>query len=312
MPSRKFVSILGAFAAITLSAPALAQNADEAPEGPPSDAMTNAAQSAEGPPAGPFGEDSVFDDTWLTVGLGASITPSYSGSDDYVFFPVPLLVGRVGGVGIAPSAAGITLDLLSKPPSGPQQGASFALGPTFRFRNDRADQIEDEVVRAAGELDRAIEIGVSGGVTIPAMIHSFDSLTLSTAVRWDVAGAHSGMLIEPSITYFTPLNRGTALQISAGASISDDSFAQYYYDVSPAQSAASGLPLFTADGGLNSFGTNALLAVDLDGNAMNGGLGIFAIGGYSRLVGDAKNTPYTSVRGSADQFFGALGLAYTF
>jgi len=36
------------------------------------------------------------------------------------------------------------------------------------------------------------------------------------------------------------------------------------------------------------------------------------MGSYSRLVGDFKQTPIVSQRGSASQWMGAIGLAYTF
>ena len=223
--------------------------------------------------------DSVFDDTWLTLGIGAGLVPSYSGSDDYVVFPLPLIVGRVGGIGITPNGPGLNFDVLSQPPGDGPAETSFSFGPSFRFRNNRADQIEDEVVKAAGELDTALEVGVNAGVTFPGVLNPFDRLTVS----------------------------GTA-----SAEFVDDDFADYYYSVSPAQSAASGLPEFQADGGFNSFGLTAIGTVDLDGNLMNGGWNVYGIAGYSRLVGDAKDTPYTSIRGSADQFIGGLGVGYTF
>ncbi|MEM8726791.1 MAG: MipA/OmpV family protein, partial [Pseudomonadota bacterium] len=206
---------------------------------------------AGGPPGMSPGEKPVFDETWATIGIGAGLVPSYSGSDDYVLFPLPLIVGRVGGVGISPSAAGLTLDLLSQPPEPGPPTTSVALGPTFRFRNDRADRIRDEVVELAGELDTAIEVGASGSVSFPAMINDFDRLSISTTVRWDILGAHDGMVVEPTISYFTPMGRGSALQLSAGLEFVDDSFADYYYSITPAQSAATGLAQFTADGGLN-------------------------------------------------------------
>ena len=278
------------------------------PSGPPTGAP-------QGPPGGPPGFKPVFDDTWVTVGIGAGIVPSYSGSDDYRFFPLPLIVGRVGGVGISPNGPGLSLNLLSKAPeAGPPRApkTSFSFGPSFRFRNDRDGSIGDDVVALAGDLETSIELGAQGGVSIPAVLHSSDSLTLGTQVRWDILGAHDGMLIEPSVGYFTPLSRGAALQLSASASIVDDSFADYYYSVSPTQSAASGLPEFTADGGLNSVGATGIFTVDLDGNALNGGFNIYTIAGYSRLVGDAADTPFTAERGSADQFIGGIGLGYTF
>lgn len=265
-----------------------------------------------GPPPGFDVSESVFDEAWVTVGVGIGLTPSYSGSDEYRVFPLPLIVGRVAGVGITPNGPGFNFDLLSKPPGEGMGKTSISFGPTVRFRGSRDDDVKDEVVALAGKLESALEVGVQGGVRIPGVLHRFDAVSLGTAVRWDVLGAHNGMLVEPSIGYFTPLSRGAAVQMIATASFVDDDFADYYYTVSPQQSADTGLAEFTAKGGLNSLGVTAIATFDLDNNALNGGLNIFGVGGYSRLVGDAADTPYTSVRGSADQFIVGMGLGYTF
>ena len=272
----------------------------------------------EGPPQGrPVGSGGppfkpVFDETWATVGIGAGLVPSYSGSDDFRVFPLPLIVGRVGGVGISPNGPGFNLDILSQGPRRGPAKTSVSFGPSFRFRNDRTGSIEDPVVELAGELDTAIEVGVNGGVSFPGVFSRFDRLSVSTQVRWDILGAHDGMLVEPGVSYFSPIGTGAALQLGASASFVDDDFADYYYSVTPAQSAASGLPQFQADGGLNSLGLLGILTVDLDNNVLNGGFNIYAIAGYSRLVGDGADTPYTSIRGSADQFIGGIGIGYTF
>jgi len=276
-----------------------------------------AGQTVENsPPPVPLEEaaqDSVFDETWLTVGIGAGYVPSYSGSDDYVVFPLPLVAGRVGGVGIRPAAAGVTLDLLSPGlAAGRAEGTQFSLGPTIRVRNDRVDRIEDPVVEAAGELDTAIELGLNAGVSFPGVLNPFDTLSIGGSVRHDILGAHDGMLIEPNVTYFTPVSRAAIVTLSAGVQFVDDDFADYYYSVSPAQSAASGLPEFEAEGGLNSYGVNMIAAYDLDGDALNGGFSVFGIGSYSRLVNDGADTPFTATRGSADQWVGGIGLGYTF
>jgi outer membrane scaffolding protein for murein synthesis (MipA/OmpV family) len=120
------------------------------------------------------------------------------------------------------------------------------------------------------------------------------------------------MLLSPSVGYFTPLGRAASIQFGASASIVDDDYADYYYTVTPAQSAATGLAQFTADGGLESLGLTSIVTLDLDGNALNGGFSLYGIVGYSRLVGDAADTPFTADRGSANQFIGGLGVAYTF
>ncbi len=78
------------------------------------------------------------------------------GSDNFQFFPLPLIVGRVGGVGFRPAAAGLTLDFLSPQPTlvSRKKTPTVSLGPTFRFRNDRAVDSGDDVVNAAGRLDK--------------------------------------------------------------------------------------------------------------------------------------------------------------
>lgn len=266
-------------------------------------------------PGGPGGQrpKPVFDETWATIGIGAGLVPSYSGSDDYIVFPLPLVVGRVGGVGLRPNGAGVRLDFLSPAPAlGPRQETTFNFGPSIRFRNDRANQIEDEVVELAEDLDVALEVGLAGGVTFPGVFNPADSLTFNTGVSFDVLGAHDGFLIEPTIGYARPFGRGVLFQANVGVQFVDDNFADYYYTVTPEQSAATGLPLFTADGGLNSLSSNMVVNVDLDGNALNGGLSVYTILGYSRLVGDAADTPFTADRGDANQFIAGLGLAYTF
>jgi outer membrane scaffolding protein for murein synthesis (MipA/OmpV family) len=92
----------------------------------------------------------------------------------------------------------------------------------------------------------------------------------------------------------------------------DRHYADYYYSVRPAQSAASGLPLFHADSGWHKAGVDAALGFDLDGDFRNGGFAIGIAGGYTRMLGDAARTPYTSLRGDADQWFGAVGIGYIF
>lgn len=259
------------------------------------------ADEVEDPP-------SVYDGDWVSLGAGVGYGPSYDGSDDYVLFPAPLIQGQIGPIGINPRPAGIALDFVKDP----EDGVGFDFGVAARLRSNRADQIEDPVVEAAGELDRAFEIGPTAGVSIPGLLNPYDSLSFSVDARWDVASAHGGMVVDPSVSYFTPLSRGMAAALTLSAEHASDDYADYYYSVSPAQSAASGLPLYQAEGGFTKAGATLLLGVDLDGDLTNGGFALVGLGGYSRMLGDAKDSPYTSLRGDADQWFAALGVGYTF
>lgn len=311
------------FAALALvivwATPALASDAGEetAVAADQAEAALVSVQTAQ--PAAPAGAPPfaftkpVFDETWATIGIGAAMVPSYAGSNDYIAFPLPLIVGRVGGVGISPNGPGFVLDLNpGKPGLAPRKGPRIAFGPAFRFRNDRNNRISDDVVARAGKLDAALEVGGNVAVAFPAVFKSFDQLSIGVQARRDVLGAHGGLIVEPQISYRAPVGRGFALQAQASAEFVDDSFADYYFTVNPAQALATGLPQFRADGGLNRVGATAILSYDLDGNPLNGGFAITGIGGMSRLLGDAADTPFTAERGDANQFIVGLGLAYTF
>ena len=253
-------------------------------------------------------EPSVYDGDWLSVGVGVGYGPSYDGSDDYTVFPVPAIQGSLGGIGISPRAGGIALDLLPDP----DKGIGFNIGPSARLRSDRASGIKDKVVRSMGKLDRAIEVGPRVGIKVSQVFHEYDTLTLNADIGWDVAGAHKGMAVSPSLTYFTPLSRGAAVALIASAEYGDRKFNRYYYSIDGGQGAASGLPTFAAGKGFNKMGLTAIGGIDLDGNFLNGGFAVVAGVGYSRMLNDAKDSPVTSLRGDADQWFGALGVGYTF
>ena len=293
-PKKSYRTAMGALCAVagsSLAVPAFAQQA--VPDAPPVDLSDNA-----------------FSGDFVTVGAGVVLGPSYTGSDDYVVSPVPLIQGSYGGVDLNIRAAGLALDFI---PDGEKIG--FDLGVAGRLRSDRNNQISDDVVASLGKLDRAIEVGPTAGVSVNQLLNPFDSLSISTDVLWDINGAHGGMTIAPAISYFTPLSRAVAASLSLSTQYADSDFYDYYFRVTPAQSVATAgeLPAFEPDGGgFVSAGANLLVAFDLDGDIANGGWGLVTVASYSRVLGDAKRTPYTSVRGSADQFTAVVGVAYTF
>ena len=296
-------SLAGAFAALAILAqPALAQDGGVATDLP--------GELPNRVPLDPYA-DNAYSSDYLSIGIGAAYNPSYSGSDDYVISVLPVIQASYKGIDITPRAGGLTVDFIDDPAT----GIGFDAGVSARVRSTRAMQLKDPVVQAIGELDRAIEVGPAVGISLPGVFNPYDSISIGVDALWDVAGAHDGMVASPGISYFTPLNEGMAAAISFSAEYTDGDFNDYYYGVTPVQSAASGgvLPVFDPDGGsFTQAGVNLVVGFDLDGNLANGGFGIVLLGGYSRMLGDAKRTPFTSVIGSADQWLAAVGVGYTF
>lgn len=252
----------------------------------------------------------VLDGDFLVIGAGVGVVPTYEGSDDYTVTPFPAIAGRVGGIGIAPRAGGIALDLISDYDT--PGNVQFQLGPVARLRFGRDGDVKDDIVERLEDQDLAVELGANAGVTFAQVLHPYDRLTISSDIRWDVAGAHDGMVVTPGVSYLTPLSRGIFAALNVNAEWVDDSFAEYYYGIDAGQAAITGLPQYDADGGFKSAGINLIAGFDLNGDITDGGLAVVGLASYNRLFGSAEDTPFTSIRGSANQWVGGIGLAYTF
>ena len=289
------VRSFGSIAAVSLAlvaVPAFAQ----APE--------SEAVKADAPDRGVFAGD------WVTVGIGAGYGPSYEGSDDYVLFPAPIAQGSVGGIDFGARGPGLYVDLIADGNS--DSRVKFIAGPLVRVRLERNTDIKDTVVRSLGKEDIAVEVGATAGVSFSGVLNPFDTLTVSGDIQWDVAKAHRGRLITPSVSYSTPLSQAIFTSLSLSAIRVDNDYADTYFSIDAAGSAASGLPVFDADSGWKSYGATLLGGVDLSGNVLDGGWGVFGLASYSKLTGDAKRSPVTSIRGDSDQWFFAGGISYTF
>ena len=210
-------------------------------------------QSAEaGPPAArasalpkpDFGEaKSAYDGDFLIVGVGVAYLPDYEGSSQKSALLAGAFAGKLGGIGISPRAAGFALDLV------PERGDArigLSFGPVFRLRMNRAGAIKDPVVASLGRLRTIIEGGVNLGLSAKRVFNRHDQLSIGTDLRWDISGKGGGGVISPAISYLTPVSRGQVVGLLASAEFANRRFASYNYDITPAGSAASGLPAFTA------------------------------------------------------------------
>jgi outer membrane scaffolding protein for murein synthesis (MipA/OmpV family) len=254
----------------------------------------------------PMPED---DGNSLTIGAGVGYVPTYEGSDDYRIIPAAIVRGEVGRHGFFTRGLQAYFDLI---PEAPGEKLDLSFGPVAAVRLNRTSSIKDARVRALGELDTAIEIGGFAGIAKTGVITSdYDTLSFRVAYLKDVADAHDSHIISPSLEYGTPLSRFSYVGLGVSAEWVGDGYASYYFDVTPAGSLASGLAPFQADGGFKSWSANIFGAQALSGDLIRG-LSLFAVGSYTRLQGDFRRSPIVADAGSPNQWFGAIGLAYSF
>jgi len=243
----------------------------------------------------------------VTVGLGAGYVPDYEGSDDYRIIPAAAVRGRVGGISFFTRATYLYVDLIGRG-DGPVE---LDVGPIAGVRLNRTGKIKDDFVDDLPELDTAVEVGGFLGATYHGLTNPYDSLSFRVDVVKDVGGAHKSTLVTPTIDFGTPLSRSFYVGVSASAEWAGGGYADYYYSIDAADALASGLPAYDADGGFKSWRLGLLGNYALSGDLTNG-WSVFALGSYSKLAGDFKDSPIVDLRGSASQWLGAVGLAYTF
>jgi len=242
----------------------------------------------------------------FTIAGGAAIIPDYEGSDDYRLIPAAAIRGKVGGISFSTRGTYLYVDVISG--SGK---VDLDVGPIAGVRLNRTGKIKDDFVDLLPERKTAIEVGGFAGVSFKGLTNPYDSLGFRLDVVKDVGSAHESTLVSPNVEFSTPLSRSFYVGASLSADFVSNRFADYYFSVSPAEAVVSGLPAFNADGGMKNWKVGLLANYSLSGDLRHG-LSIFGTGGYSRLVGDFKRSPIVSDRGSASQWLGAAGLAYSF
>ena len=259
------------------------------------------AQGAEAPLPDPEVGGNSF-----TIGAGVATNPDYEGSDDYRFIPAAFIRGKVGNVSFTTRGLALYVDFFSS-----DSAVDLDLGPIVALRLNRTGKIKDDFVDALPERDAAIEVGAFAGVSFKGLTNPYDSLGLRVDVVHDVAGAHGSTIWSPNVDFSTPLSQTFFVAANAGLDFVGNGYADYYYSIPLADSIASGLPVYDADGGMKSWKLGLLLNQSLSGD-LRRGWSIFGLANYSRLVGDFKDSPIVEDRGSASQWLAAVGLAYTF
>ncbi|MEZ5709098.1 MAG: MipA/OmpV family protein [Blastomonas sp.] len=249
---------------------------------------------------------------YVTIAAGVLTAPSYNGSDDRTILPALMLRGRVKGFSFSTRGTNLRVDLIRE-----HAGAKtdFKLGPMINLRSERSGSTGDAQVNATGKRDRALELGLTAGLSHRGVLTGkYDQIGLRVTALHDVSGVHDSWLVSPTIEYGTPLSRTTFIGMSASVNFYGKGYGRTYYDVTAAESLASGLAVYSDAGRKTEAGKMTLgLAA---AKALSGDLrkGFVLVGGaqYGRVMGSHARSPIVEDAGNADQWLGGLGIAYNF
>lgn len=254
------------------------------------------AQTAEGP----VGQRPT---NFWALGVGAST--DYPGADEYNVIPFGAFRLETRFADIQSRGLQVGADVLAPR----QRGArvQYALGPQIGLRFGRQDDVSDSRVRALGETDNAIEVGVFAGVSIGDVAADGDRLSFGIDGSHDVTDTYEGAQYGASLSYRFATPREWGVSVSLGAQHSGDGYVDSAFSITPAQAVASGLAAYDADSGLDqlSLGLNVRRSVSREWF-------VGALINVSWLTGDAAESPIVTETGSRIQPLVGLTVGRTF
>jgi outer membrane protein len=185
-----------------------------------------------------------FRDQWqFTLGGGVLSRPLYPGSDRTKTQPLPIFSATYGRYFFG-----------SLPGSGIPAGLGAYLYQDEHWRLGVAVGAELISPRKEGDDPRLRGLGDIKGTERASVFaaYTYNWLNLRGMVSQDIGGKHEGTLATLDLrARYKPTD---ALTLSAGPGVTwaDSKYTQTFFGVDPTQSAASGLPQFTAKSGVNS------------------------------------------------------------
>ncbi len=232
------------------------------------------------------------------VAGAVGIVPDYMGSDDYTIGAAPAGLMKFGN---SDRYARVLVTELSV---NVIDSRAWNFGPVLNYRLAR-DDVDDDAVDLMRDIDGTIEVGVLGGWTWIGDDDPRHRFNVSAEVLYDVGDTHEGYLVSVGARYFQPVTLPLTLSIGATATYGSDDYMQTYFGIDSDNAARSGLSQFSAGGGLRDVRIPIMAIYSLSPNwHVTGGLV------YSRLLDDASDSPIVDDRGSSDQIFAGLGVAY--
>ncbi len=236
--------------------------------------------------------------THYTLGAGVGVAPDYEGSDDYEL--VPLWNLRV--------------DNLYNPNTyvqviGPRLRSNFLPDPHWRLGLDgqfikKRDHVHDNAVDDLQSVDPSVMLGVIGGYDF------FDDpqqdLVLEIEARQDVANGN-GFLGTMRGVYSTQLSSSWRLDTSIEGTWASSDYMDAYFSIDASNAARSGLKQYNADAGFKDVAFGGTLTYRFAERWSISGLAT-----YTRLVGDAADSPVVKDAGDENQFFGGTLVNYRF
>lgn len=252
-----------------------------------------AAAAADMNPSGKSLRPPSYDWT-ITIGVEGRVEPVFQGSDGHALRPYPLFDLRRFGTPerFHGPRDGIGIGLI--------EGSNFQIGAVGQFRKARRESDDRAALHGLGNVPWAVEAGAF------AEYWWVPWLRTRAEVRQGFNG-HHGLVADVFMDAVVPVNPQLTMSGGARVTFATTAATSPYFSIDAVQSAASGLPVFAAEGGVRSVGAGAQARYFWTPQWAT-----HAFVEYERLSDDAASSPLVTQRGSANQLTMGLGATHSF
>ena len=232
------------------------------------------------------------------IAVGVVAAPDYEGSKQYRVLPFPFFSVSKGNYSIRTEGPGVAINIIDN--------ANFNAGPIVAFRPERDEDARDATVKTLTTINSSVEAGgfLSYGFDLDGPGERIEASVKSV---FDLGDAHNGYTVQGSLSYRTVFERKYSFSLALSATYGDEKYNNTYFGVSAADSAISGIAQYNAESGLKDIGATTTLGYQFDDK-----WGMMVIGGYTKLLSPAKDSPLIQAVGNTNQFFGGTAVTYRF
>ncbi len=239
----------------------------------------------------------------IRIGAGAKYIPKYEGSDEMKTRALPLIDITWKDLVFLNPRDGLGVRVYD------EGGLTVSAGAGYVFARDESD---GDALRGMGDIDETAAANL-------VVKYGFGLLALRAGVSRHLGGS-GGTLVKAGVGAVAPFAllsgrmnpkemgegglKGPVLRLAASATWADGDYMESYFGVNPAQSSASGHPRYDPGAGLKSVDLEAGVIYPFAEN-----WAVIAQAGYSRLLGDAADSPIVK---DAGRLSGGFFLSYRF
>jgi len=231
--------------------------------------------------------------TTTIVGLGLGAIPDYEGSKDYKASPIPFIRSQMAS-GQFLQITGATLSINVVP------SKTIQFGPVLRYRAERNEDVENEQVKLMETVDAAVEAGGFVGFQHKNWTAKFEMVQ-------DTANGHGGALSTLSAGYKIPLPPKAAITINLSTSYADEDYMHAYFSVDGQNKGLSSFTNYDADAGIKDAAGTVIANYFI-----NPQWGVIGVLRYTKLLGDAADSPLVADEGEASQMTVGVLATYKF